>query len=93
MNAPRSESQEKALKVVVEWYLQMEWEDAQLSAKAFESLAELLLICHKEGAQGQRMNFGWSSDPNKSVTFHEVPFNVTCPVTNSETLPGEEKKQ
>lgn len=96
MNAPRSKSEKNAIELAKK-FLAENNDTFEFAGKqgnwAIEAIAELLLTCHKEGAHGQRINFGWSSDPKNSVIFHEVPFSVTWPVPDQQTLPGEEKKQ
>jgi hypothetical protein len=96
MNAPPSESEKKARELAAKFldenYITFKSSGRGMRTGQVFTLAALLLHCHKEGAQGQRVNFGWSSDPSKSVTFRDVPFNVTWPVTDQQTLPNEIKK-
>lgn len=95
MNAPRTEPKEKALKVVVEWYLSRPWEQTKLSQASLESLAELLLTTWKQACQAQ--NESTRAAATHAEKFHKTktPRPVytlgTRPPFSIETLPNEEK--
>lgn len=82
----RQESHEKALKAVVEWYLERPWEEIGcLSTKSLESFAELLHTTWQQAQASmvEQMRFHKTGETTV-IVIGPTPFNV-------ETLPSGEK--